>query len=190
MEITVKLKYAHIAPRKMRLVADAIKGRSAAEAELVLGSLIKRSAGPVLKLLKSAKACAVNNFQLDGSDLYVKNIQVHAGPIVKRMMPRAFGRGATIRKRTSHVVLALEQYRDAGVVRQTASGGRAMKKRKGGQTVVWNAQAQDPKTSLAGQEKLMPDRFARPGEKRMVRSAQRTKGRGSFAPKIFQRKAI
>lgn len=108
MEINAQLNYAHIAPRKMRLVIDMVKGRNVSEAELVLASLIKRSAAPVLKLLKSAVANAVNNFQLDESGLYVKDIKVNAGPVAKRMMPRAFGRGATIRKRTSHIVLVLD----------------------------------------------------------------------------------
>ena len=126
-------------------------------------------------------ANAAHNFQLDESGLYVKDIKVHAGPVAKRMMPRAFGRGATIRKRTSHVVLVLEQ-------RQGASA--PIKKRKKDQPVVRDADAGDLKADVADQEKIMPDRSARPGEEGRVRSGKRMRARGSFAPKIFQRKAI
>lgn len=181
MEINAQLKYAHIAPRKIRLVVDMVKGRDVAEAELVLSGLVKRGAAPVLKLLKSAAANAMNNFQLDGSGLYVKDIKVNAGPVAKRMMPRAFGRGATIRKRTSHVVLVLEQ-RDGAAV--------SPRKRKKDQPVVRDAQPTDLKTDAAEQERLLSDRSTRPGERGMVRSEKRTKSRGSFMPKVFQRKAI
>lgn len=171
MEINAQLNYAHIAPRKMRLIIDMVKGRNVSEAELVLGSLIKRGAAPVLKLLKSAVANAAHNFQLDESGLYVKDVKVNAGPVAKRMMPRAFGRGATIRKRTSHVVLVLEQ-------REGASAP-AMKHGKN-QLVVRDAQAEDLKADAAGREK---------GDERM-RSAGAAKRKRSFAPKIFQRKVI
>ncbi|MBI3442851.1 MAG: 50S ribosomal protein L22 [Candidatus Sungbacteria bacterium] len=171
MEINAQLKYAHIAPRKMRLVIDMVKGRDVTEAELVLGNLIKRGAAPVLKLLKSAKANASNNFQLDESGLYVKDIRVNAGPVTKRMMPRAFGRGATIRKRMSHVALVLEQ-RDGAAV--------PAKKRKENQPVVRNALAEDLKSDMTDQEK---------GEGRTL-SKKKVRRTGRFTPRIFQRKAI
>lgn len=171
MEINAQLNYAHIAPRKMRLVINMVKGRNVSEAELVLGSLIKRGAAPVLKLLKSAVANAVNNFQLDESGLYVKDIKVDAGPVAKRMMPRAFGRGATIRKRTSHVVLVLEQ-------REGASAP-ARKHRKN-EPVVRDAQAEDLRADMTDQGK---------GEGRKL-SQKKTWRTRNFAPKIFQRKVI
>lgn len=181
MEINAQLNYAHIAPRKMRLVADMVRGKNTADAELVLGGLIKRSAAPVLKLLKSAVANAVNNFQLDESGLYVKDIKVNGGPVAKRMMPRAFGRGATIRKRTSHVVLVLEQ-RDGAAA--------PVHKRKKDQPVVRDAEAQDLKESGTEGEKVVTARADRPGKESRVAPKKRTRSKGSFAPKIFQRKAI
>ena len=181
MEINAQLKYAHIAPRKMRLVADMVRGRNTSDAEIVLNGLIKRSAGPVLKLLKSAVANAVHNFQLDESGLYVKDIKVNGGPVAKRMMPRAFGRGATIRKRTSHVVMVLEQ-RDGAAA--------PAKKRKKDQPVVRDAEAQDLKESGADVEKVVSSRADRSGKESRVAPEKRTRSKGSFAPKIFQRKAI
>lgn len=107
MEIKAKLNYLRIAPRKVRLVADAIRGLPVLEAERRLAFLTKRAAMPVLKLLYSAEANAKNNFSIQKEDLRVVKITVDGGPMLKRSMPRAFGRAAPIRKRTSHVLLVL-----------------------------------------------------------------------------------
>lgn len=173
MEMNAQLNYAHIAPRKMRLVINMLKGMSTGDAELVLTGTVKRSAAPVLKLLKSAVANAKNNFQLDESTLYVKDIKVNAGPMAKRMMPRAFGRGATIRKRTSHVILVIES---------REGGAMPTKKvqRKKDQPIVRDAQAEDLKPDVTDQEK---------GRGREL-SQKKTRRIGNFAPKIFQRKVI
>ncbi len=96
------------APRKVRLVADLIKGKSVARAELELKHLAKRAALPMEKLLASAVA----NAKVGGADaenLIVKNVRVDKGLVMKRMMPRAFGRGAPIHKHTSHVELTLSE---------------------------------------------------------------------------------
>ena len=107
MEAKASLSYLHISPRKVRLVASLIKGMDATRAELELSNLPKRASGPLIKLLKSAVQNGVHDLQLDPTRLYVKSIHVDVGPVMKRMMPRAFGRGATIRKRMSHVSLVL-----------------------------------------------------------------------------------
>ena len=108
MEITAKLNHLHIAPRKVRLVAGLIKGMNVRRAKLELGYRGKRSSPLLLKLLNSAVANARHNFKRSENELYIKNITVDGGPVLKRMRPRAFGRGATIRKRTSHVSLVIE----------------------------------------------------------------------------------
>ncbi len=102
-----RLSYLHIAPRKVRLVARVIKGMDVARAELELRNLPKRSSGPIGKLLKSAIQNAVHDLNQDASRLYVKEVIVDGGPVMKRQMPRAFGRAAIIRKRMSHVSLTL-----------------------------------------------------------------------------------
>ena len=76
MLVTAKLKHLHIAPRKVRLVADLIRGRSAEEAQRVLNFTVKRASQPLLKLLKSALSNAKNNFQIDEKDLYISNPQL------------------------------------------------------------------------------------------------------------------
>jgi len=107
MEAKAKLSYLHIAPRKVRLVASLLRGMDARKAELELRNLPKRSSEPLGKLLKSAIQNAVHDLQMDPSRLYIKIITVDGGPVLKRMMPRAFGRGAQILKRMSHVTLVL-----------------------------------------------------------------------------------
>jgi large subunit ribosomal protein L22 len=95
-------------PRKVRLVTDLIKGKKVADAKLELAFLAKRASEPLEKLLDSAIANAKNNFGIGPENLIVKNIQVDKGIVLKRFMPRARGSASRINKRTSHVVLILE----------------------------------------------------------------------------------
>lgn len=110
MDIKASLKYLHIAPRKVRLVADVIRNLSFKEAERQLRFLDKKAASPVLKVLRSAAANAKNNFNInDESILYIKEVRVNEGPhVYKRWRPRAMGRAYQIIKRISHVDLVLE----------------------------------------------------------------------------------
>ncbi len=109
MQITAKLKYLRIAPRKVRLVANLIRGKRIEEAQNILNFTIKKSTRPILKLLNSAVANARNNFQLDSSDLYISKITVDQGPKYKRWRPRARGRVSEIQKKSSHITLVLEK---------------------------------------------------------------------------------
>lgn len=93
-------------PRKVRLVANLIKGKSVADAKAELNFLIKRASLPFSKLLDSAVA----NAKVGGADvasLYIKEVRVDKGVVLKRSMPRAFGRASRINKRSSHVLLVL-----------------------------------------------------------------------------------
>ncbi len=89
----------------MRLVADLIRGKSADRALALLATLPKRASDPMAKLLQSAVA----NAKMPAGELYVSSIQVNGGVVFKRMMPRARGRGAPIRKKSSHITLALSR---------------------------------------------------------------------------------
>lgn len=101
-----KLSQYRQSPRKVRLVTDLIKGKSVEAATAELSYLPKRAADPVLKLLKSAVANATNSgSKTEG--LYVKNVSVDKGIVLKRMMPRAHGRGFPIHKHTSHISIEL-----------------------------------------------------------------------------------
>ncbi|MFA6485966.1 MAG: 50S ribosomal protein L22 [Candidatus Magasanikbacteria bacterium] len=109
-EVTAKLRFLRIGPRKVRLVADLIRGRKALQAVNALTLLNKIAARPVLKLLQSALANAKHNFQLDAENLRIKSITVDGGPVLKRWMPKAHGRATPIRERTSHINLVLETF--------------------------------------------------------------------------------
>ncbi len=95
-------------PRKVRLITDLVKGRKATRARDILSLTNKRAALPILKLLNSAIANAKNNFKLDEETLFIKNITVDGGPMLKRWMPKAHGRATPIRQRTSHVMIVLK----------------------------------------------------------------------------------
>jgi len=100
------LKNYRQSPRKVRLVADLIKGKRISEALLILDTLPKRAAGPVQVLLNSALANAKQaGIKMD--NLYVENVTVNKGIVMKRSMPRARGSASRINKRTSHVMLTL-----------------------------------------------------------------------------------
>lgn len=112
MEITAKLSNLRISPRKVRLVADLIRGSSVKEARNRLSFLVKKTSLPMLKLLNSAAANAQHNFKLHPENLYISRIFVDGGPVLKRTMPRAMGRAYIIRKRTSHIHLTLSEKKD------------------------------------------------------------------------------
>jgi large subunit ribosomal protein L22 len=105
---TAKLRHLRISPRKVRLIADLIRGLTVEEAEKQLRFLTKRAANPLLKLLNSAAANAENTFNLTKEKLYIAKILVDPGPTLKRWMPRAMGRATPIMKRTSHVTIVLD----------------------------------------------------------------------------------
>ncbi len=94
-------------PRKVRLVADTIRGKRVGEALTALSFLEKRAAAPIRKLLQSAVANARQNFGVDPDGLAVREITVNKGTVLKRSMPRARGRATPIKKRTSHVTVIL-----------------------------------------------------------------------------------
>lgn len=109
MQITAKLKHLRIASRKVRLVADLIRGLTVIQAEQQLNFLVKRSVKPIGKLLKSAVANAENNAKLVKDNLYISKISVDEGATLKRWRARAMGRAAEIMKRTSHITLVLDE---------------------------------------------------------------------------------
>ncbi len=109
MESKAVLRYARIAPRKVRRVADLIKGRKAGDAIINLGFLPHKGSKFLAKILKSAMANAEQKKVADPESMKVTRIFIDQGPTMKRMMPRAMGRADQIRKRTSHITLILEE---------------------------------------------------------------------------------
>jgi large subunit ribosomal protein L22 len=108
MQITARLNEYRQSPRKVRLVANFIKGKKIADAKDVLAFLVKRSASPISKLIDSAVANAENNFNIKSEDLFIKNLRVDEGVTLKRRRPRARGMAFAINKRTSRVLVELD----------------------------------------------------------------------------------
>lgn len=107
-DATATLSNYRQAPRKVRLVADLIRGKSVTRALMILQTLPKRAAEPVEKLLRSAIANAGTK-GIPAEDLVVGAIAVNAGIVFKRSMPRARGRASAIHKRSSLITLALKK---------------------------------------------------------------------------------
>lgn len=108
-EVTAKLSYLRVGPRKVRLVADLIRGRHVQYAITTLSLLNKSASAPMLKLLRSAIANAKHNYKIDEANLRIARITVDGGPVLKRWMPKAHGRATPIRERTSHINLVLAE---------------------------------------------------------------------------------
>lgn len=109
MEVRAQARYVRIAPRKVRIVTDLVKGKGTDEAIALLRYTPKRAVGMLSKLLRSAIANAGNNHEMDTSNLYVYQVYVDEGPTLKRFRPRAMGRASRIRKRTSHITIILKE---------------------------------------------------------------------------------
>ena len=103
------LKYARISSRKVKIVADLIKGKDIDEALAIVKFTPKASSEMLEKLLKSAIANAENNHNMAHEKLYVADIYANQGPTLKRIRPAAKGSAVRIRKRTSHVTIVLKE---------------------------------------------------------------------------------
>ena len=112
MEARAILKYARISPRKVKIVLDLIRNQPCDKAMAILRFTPKSACEYLEKLLKSAMANAENNHDMDVSRLYVAECNATAGPILKRIRPRAQGRAFRINKRTSHITLVLKEKED------------------------------------------------------------------------------
>ena len=109
MESRAVARYIRISPRKVRLIMDEIRGRKIEEALNQLSFAPQKGAFILKKLIDSAVANAEQNFDMDVDKLYIKQIFADEGPTLKRFRPRAMGRGARIRKRTSHLTVVLDE---------------------------------------------------------------------------------
>jgi len=105
--ITASLKNYRISPRKVRLVADMIRGKNVAQAKIILVGATKAAKHPLADLLDSAVANASHNFKIAADSLFVKEIRVDQGFVLKRSQPMARGSAFPIKKRTSHVTITL-----------------------------------------------------------------------------------
>ena len=108
-EAVASLKFARISARKVKIVADLIRGKDIDEALAIVKFTPKASSDIVEKLLKSAIANAENNHEMKRESLYVAEIYANQGPTLKRIRPAAKGSAVRIRKRTSHITIVLKE---------------------------------------------------------------------------------
>ncbi len=106
--ITASLTNYRQSPRKVRSVANLVRGKSVENALNTLNFLSKKAADPLYGLIMSAVANAKNNFNIEKEGLMIKELRVDVGVTMKRRMPRARGNSYPINKRNSHVRLVLE----------------------------------------------------------------------------------
>jgi large subunit ribosomal protein L22 len=109
MEARAVAKYIRISPQKARLVADVVRGKDVETAITTLRFMPKKAARILHKVLESAVANAEQTENIDVDTLYIKEIQINGGPMLKRFRPRAMGRAARILKRTSHITVVVDE---------------------------------------------------------------------------------
>lgn len=108
-EVKAKACFVRMAPRKLRLVIDEIRGKNTAEARSILKFCGKRAAVPLIKVLDSAIANAENNYRMNVDSLYICKAFIDQGPTIKRWLPRAMGRASMIHKKTSHITIVVRE---------------------------------------------------------------------------------
>lgn len=181
MKVQAKLKNLRISPRKVRLVTHSLIGIDTDVALVQLEKQIKKSSEPVAKLLKSAIANATNSFGLDASNLYIREISVGDGMRLERWLPRAFGRATPLVRRSSHVVVTLEE-RVSGKNRVNREKGSLVPK-EGALAREETEEASAKKTSTStGSVQSSP--VPKGGDKNRPKPKM-----GKVVKKIFQRKA-
>ena len=108
-EVQATAKYIRIAPRKVRIVMNLVRGKSVADAFAILKFTPKVGADAVEKVLRSAVANAENNFDMDVDRLFISSAFVDQGPTLKRIHPRSRGQAFKILKHTSHITVAVNE---------------------------------------------------------------------------------
>jgi large subunit ribosomal protein L22 len=111
--VRARARYVRTAPRKVRVVADQIRGLDVERAIALLNFSPRGASVPVLKLVQSAAANAENNYDLDPDEMRITSISVDEGPTMRRYRPRARGRATRIEKRSCHINIALTPIPDA-----------------------------------------------------------------------------
>ncbi|MCO4783577.1 MAG: 50S ribosomal protein L22 [Candidatus Cloacimonetes bacterium] len=109
MQAKAQVKNVRIAPRKMRLIVDMVRGKSVQQALEELKFASKRGVIVIEKLIKSAAANAVNNHNMSDKGLFIKEIFVDEGMPLKRIMPRARGKADRFMKKSSHATVIVAE---------------------------------------------------------------------------------
>jgi large subunit ribosomal protein L22 len=154
MDVIAKARHIRISPRKVRLVADLVRGLDVDAAARQLRFFRKAAARPILKAIMSARANAEHNFKLSPDNLFIKTIAVDGGPVLHRWRARAFGRAAAIRKRSSHITVTLAE-RKAAAAKEVAAAVVAASKPAAGKDEA-KAAAKAPAKKAPAKAKKSP----------------------------------
>ncbi len=171
------IRYTRSTPRKMRLVADLIRGLSVSDAYAQLSIISRRATTPLAKLLSSAVANA-KNMNMDSSKLYVSYIAVDQGPMLKRFLPRARGSASPLQKKMSHTTIRLAE--KEGVVNKFTITPKPKKQPKTGGVIAPKAENATPATPKKEEKGILKRILGRGGEAKPDVKKGRAKGnRGS-----------
>lgn len=176
MKVEASLNNLKMTPRKVRLVAYAVRGLSVEEALVQFDKMLKIASLPLTKLLQSAIANAENNFSLDRNNLFVEDVWVGEGQKLKRWTPRAQGRATPLWRRMSKIRIVLAEREEGKVVK---------KKKVSAKTA--STEAKDAVIEEGDKKTSASQKVKTPGQQRAVNA--KTRGAG-FTKKTFQRKSV
>lgn len=183
MEVKAKLNNLRRSPRKIRLVAEMLRGLDAKEAENQLKFLVKGSAPDFGKLLKSAIANAENNFGLDKDNLFVKDIIVNEGTKLKRWLPRAYGRASLILKRASNIEMVLAE-------KVEGKGRKKIEKREEIKDVKQEETEREKEKGEEEKREKKKELIKEKVEKEFLDEKKKATGARGFLRKVFRRKSM
>ena len=167
-QVKAQLNNLRIAPRKVRAVANLVKGKNVNQALDQLEYFVRKPVGPIKKLLNSAIANAENNFNMVKENLYIKELIVNEGVKLKRFRAKGFGRAANIEKKTSHINIVLDE----------RTPGLRKEKTKSKKEVVEGVPREEAKTHGAKKPEIKREITTKSGVL------------GNIGRKIFQRKQV
>jgi large subunit ribosomal protein L22 len=160
MQVKVKLSNLRVSPRKVRQVADLVRGKNIFQAQSMLSFTVKRASQSVLKLLNSAVATAKHDLHLDETNLFISAITVDEGPKLKRWHPMSRGRAFPIIKRSSHIILTLSE------ATPSENPTKAQKGHFDGPVTI------PPRADLVGKVKKTVKSKTKPTSKKIVKKAK------------------
>lgn len=194
MQVKAKLNNLRISPRKVRLVADLIRGLDVNDALSQIEASYKRGSLPMKKLILSATGNGENNLGIDRDNLYVFSVLVDAGPSLKRWMPKAYGRASQILKRTSQVEIILEE-RVEGKGRKSQEELEEARKKRMEEKIKREKAIRKEVEEKEASAKDKKEISAKVSEKNKEKTAEKSKafeekkGKG-WASRIFRRKSM
>jgi len=194
MQVKAKLNNLRISPRKVRLVAELVRGLDVQDALNQIEASYKRGSLPMKKLIESAVSNGENNLGIDRSNMYIFSILVDAGPSLKRWMPKAYGRASQILKRTTQIEVTLEE-RVEGKGRKSQEELEESRKKRMEEKMKKEKELRKEAAEKEAGAKDKKESGAKATEKNKEKTAEKgkvfeeKKGKG-WASRIFRRKSM